>query len=171
MSLLSGAGNTLPNDIVIYDFQMPTFSVAAGASASDNNFPLTGSTRSYVINSTKNKGSASFIAGAAQIINVLNASLSCFVTTNTSDTTTLEFQVSFDGGTTWTTAVTATTLTFAKQNKVASNFQSAVTSAQAAAISNNTLMFRVAVNDNTSPTTDILTITNVRVTAEIWIPT
>ncbi len=171
MSLLSGSGTTLPNNLIIYDVKIPTFTVASGATG--GTYAVTGTTYTYPLNTAKN---VTNIAGNNQIVFPISYFVSCLVTTNTTDNTTLLLQYSTNGGAAWNSYDAGLGLTAAQQNKSATN-SSGGAAGQAvspgSSIGINTPItdwrLRLVITDATDPTTNALTITNLRATALMMI--
>lgn len=152
----------LPNTIYVYDVSIPSFTVAAAAVGSV--FEITGSRRSVPISTVKNVTKAN---ATNDIIAFTGAShISALITTNTTDATSIDLQYSTNGGSTWTTFPgPSVALTPASQNESVTygQWHTNLTIEAAAAVT-NPILLRAIVNDATDPTTDALTITNIRVT-------
>ena len=167
MSLLSGSGSTNPNNFKFYDVSIASFTVAAAAAASP--YEVTGSRRSYPVNSTIN---AALPAGAWNITFTQNVLYGRCTTTST-DTYNMVMQWSRDGGTTWVSLVGLSTafgggaggLNVADMDEIG---QQAI--AVTFPITNATFLIRLAVTDATSPTTDAFTLTNIRCTSQLILP-
>lgn len=167
MTNLSPGGGDFPKTIypyysgVISTFTVPALSVG-------NQFEIPNTRRGININSVVNQAQANF--GTDQdLMGSLAMAGSCKVTTNTTDATELRLEYSDDGGTTWS-PIDNVALDAASLNKSFADYNGfTVLPRPLLAIPNNRILFRTAVYDGTSPSTDILTITNIQVQALIMI--
>lgn len=154
-------GQELPSTIYIYDVSIPTFTVAAASTGSV--FEITGSRRSVQLSTAKNVTKAN---ATNDIIAFTGAAhISALITSATTDACSIDIQYSTNGGSSWSTFAIAATLTAASQNKSVTYAQWHTNlTIEAAAAVTNPILLRAIVNDATDPTTDALTITNIRVT-------
>lgn len=163
--IIAGAGSSFPNDFVNLDWSVATFTVASGATG--NTFAIANTVKPVTINSAYNTNPNNIVWALSNF-----GTMSCVVTTNTTDNVTLQTQFSIDNQVTWST-FTSLTVNGGQQNKAiggpSNGFALASISNNAAAVTNNTIFFRLAVNDATSPTTDALTMTNIRVTISVTV--
>jgi hypothetical protein len=162
---ISAAGASLPNDIQTYDVRVSSFTVAAGSTTSP--YVIPGTTKPLNINPVINVTPAS---GTLQLATSIGWIAYALITTNTTDGCDLGLQKSLDNGATWTTAAASLlTIDAASQNKSITVQQPSSAAGQididnATPVTNNVVLLRLIVTDATSPTTDALTLTNIRVT-------
>jgi hypothetical protein len=158
MPLLGAFVKALPNNIAVYDVQVDSFTVAAGATGND--FAVTGTEREYPVDPVKNAA----LGTNTQIFNGFAANISALCTTNSTDSYALEFQYSLDAGTSWTSFNPAIAWGGASAGVAHVNMDAAEALTDDYPFTDDKLMFRLNVNDLTSPTTDAFTITNIRAT-------
>ena len=170
MSFLGGVGSpAAPNVLSYYDFSAASFSIPAMSASSP--YPVTGSTRTFQIATAKN------VAPVANTDDTVLASIwqaiSFLVTTNSTDTYTVEIEASTDGGSTWATITnTGNTIAANKQGKFSSVMEGsflAGTKIDITGAITNPIQLRLAFLDATSPTTDIFSVSNLRATAALLV--
>ena len=152
----------LPDNVFRYEYQVASFTVAAGATG--GTYELPGSRMSVPISSVTNV--APVDATYDRLIGSITYAVSAKCTTASTDQYTLEHEISLNGGSTWTgfTAIAVFPGAGAANGKSASKIAGAVELIDKTAAVTNPLLMRATVVDATDPTTDIFTITGVRVT-------
>lgn len=163
MSLLSGSGSFDPNTYQYYDVTVPTFTL--GAASAGGTYAVTNTTRTFNVNSAI--GSTFFTV--KRLFHGIDGICWGKQSGSATDTYSIVLQTSIDAQVTWVTGLTfSTDLGGANGGKTFSS--PATTLALNGPFTNNQISIRLALTDATDPTTDALTLTNIRCTYQFWIP-
>lgn len=161
MSLLGGISSGFPNNIKFYDVSVSSYTVASATDASAG-LLVTGSSRTFTINSAKN---VTPLAGNNNWY-LIFTNLSALQTTASTDTYTLAMEYSVDNGVTWQQPSGSTIAVFGgagSQNKPGQNIQGFTGGVQDhLPWTGGKMLWRMAVYDATNPSTDAFTLTNIR---------
>jgi len=160
MTSLSPVGGDLPRSIRVYDFQYPTFTVPGNSSASP--YEVTNSRKSFAVNSAKNI--AAMIGDTIFYGLILNISALC--TSNSSDNFDLTMQYSIDNGANWYTFNPTIAWTGGstqnKSNLKIEEVGKITIPPGTYPLTSNKILFRLAIENPTSPSTDTITLTNIQ---------
>lgn len=161
--IIAGAGSSQPNSFVWLDWQVPSFSIAGGLSASP--YAISRTQKQIAINPTLN---AAIPAGGTSILQIgpLLATAKC--TSANTDTYVVGIYGSSDGGVTFNLLNNGGLITIASGNngKTMGNATAEPSAPDFnvnAAVTNNTIILQLMVSDATAPTTDAFSISNLRI--------
>lgn len=157
MSTSLSSAPELPSNLVIVDKKVSTFTLAGGATGND--YEVTGTRASVRVNDALN------VTGTGnEVFGIINSYLYALNSSSQTDTITINIQYSTDGGTVWTTVNQAGAAFTGGDPAGKSSIQYSSGVMTATLPVTNPVLIRLAIADATDPTTDAVTLTNIRYT-------
>lgn len=159
-------GPELPNIVQYLEWRVPSFTIAAGSTSSPYFVPEIKRVRLNPLYSNLSPGANN------NILQYDGLAFAGTVTTDTSDPVAVFPYFSLDGGGSYSAGGQVDSIAGHTQNYttadvfIGTNFGYIQTNTP---VTNNEVLVKMAFTDATSPTTDIFTITNVRIIMQMWV--